>query len=78
MNEHAFIGMGNNPDGKDIPLGLGMQMAQDAEALNHFSNMTQPQRDGLIEYVQGAVTGDDAKHRIHAAIQGLKEGQTIF
>jgi len=78
MNEHAFIGMGNNPEGKDIPLGFGMQMTQDAEALSRFSELTQPQRDRLISYVQGGSTGDDAKHRIHDVIEGLKQGRTDF
>jgi len=75
MDEHAFIGVGNNPEGKDIPLGLGMQLAQNAAALDHFSELTQPQRDDLISYVQGAVTGDDAKHRIHSVVSDLAVGK---
>ena len=78
MDERAFIGMGRNPHGKDIPLGLGMHMAQDAEALSKFSELTQPQRDRLVQYVHDSPTGDATVSRIAEVIQGLKDGRTEF
>ncbi|MDP4121184.1 MAG: hypothetical protein Q8876_09080 [Bacillota bacterium] len=78
MNEEAFIGIGKNPDGLDIPLGLGMKLSQDSKALNHFSALTQNEREGIITYVQGSTTGDDAKARIGQVVEGLRNGQSAF
>ena len=78
MSDQAFIGTGHNPEGKDVPLGLGMNLAQDAEAMDRYSGLTQAQRDQIVDYVQKSTTGEDAKIRIHTVVQGLKSGQTAF
>lgn len=63
--------LGTNPDGVDIPLGLGIQLVQEPKALEAFTAMTKEQRADLIGYIQGAVTGEDAKNRIAQAIDKL-------
>ncbi len=39
----------NFVNGKDIPLGFGMALAQNSEAMNRFSAMSEEQRRQLIE-----------------------------
>ncbi|MDD6991524.1 MAG: hypothetical protein PUI48_06830 [Oscillospiraceae bacterium] len=39
----------NFVNGKDIPLGFGMALAQNSEAMTRFSAMSEEQRGQLIE-----------------------------
>ena len=39
----------NFVNGKDIPLGFGMALAQNSEAMTRFSALTEQQRRQLIE-----------------------------
>jgi len=73
-----FIGIGKNPEGKDLPLGLGMQLAQVPEAMSTFGNLSQPQRDNIVDYIQGCVSSEDAKARIASVVNGLKNGQSQY
>ncbi|MCL2084141.1 MAG: YdeI/OmpD-associated family protein [Oscillospiraceae bacterium] len=68
-----FIGMGGNPDGPDLPMGFGMHLAQNPQALEAYGNMTYGQRTRVVEYIQAAVTGEDSANRIANAIQSLRE-----
>ena len=78
MERSTFIGIGKNPDGPDIPLGLGMQLAQSPKAMETFGRMTKAQKSGLIRQVQGAPTGEAAKARVEGAINRLERGDTTF
>jgi len=73
-----FVGIGKNPEGKDLPLGFGMQLAQESEAMEAFGRLTRAQRDSIVDYIQGCATSDDAINRITTVITGLKDGQTSF
>ncbi|MDR1564059.1 MAG: hypothetical protein LBS74_03790 [Oscillospiraceae bacterium] len=78
MQDKPFIGIGSNPHGKDLPLGFGMQLAQEAEAMNTYTSLAQPKRDRIVDYIQSCTSGDDSKRRISTVIEGLKNGQTEF
>ena len=73
-----FVGMGNNPDGKDLPLGFGLQLAQVPEAMDTFGRISQMERDAIVEYIQRCTDSEDAKNRIAAVVRGLRDGQTAF
>ena len=73
-----FVGVGQNPDGRDLPLGLGMQLAQHPDAMDAFGNLTQPERDSVVDYIQGCETSAGARERIAEVIQGLMAGQTSW
>ncbi len=73
-----FIGIGKNPNGPDLPLGLGMELAQNPKAMNAFGTMTNEQKAALISHIQGATTGEEAKQRIAEAIHKLNNNQTQF
>ncbi|MGI6403776.1 MAG: YdeI/OmpD-associated family protein [Oscillospiraceae bacterium] len=76
--EHSnqFIGIGKNPDGPDLPLGLGMELAQNPKAMNAFGTMTKSQKASMISHIQAATTGEDAKQRIREAVNQLSNNQT--
>lgn len=78
MDKNNFIGVGRNPHGPDLPLGLGMQLAQDPKAMETFGKMSNTQKSELIGYIQGAATGDDAKMRIRNAVSELSGGKVRF
>lgn len=73
VSDRNFIGAGKNPNPNvpDIPLGLGMALAQNPQAMNAFGQLSDGQKTNLIHGIQGAVTGGDAKARIHQAISDL-------
>jgi len=73
-----FVGIGHNPEGKDLPLGFGMQLAQIPEAMDTYGRMSQPQKDAVIGYIQRCETSEDAEQRINTVVNGLKNGQTSF
>jgi uncharacterized protein YdeI (YjbR/CyaY-like superfamily) len=71
MDHSNFIGVGKNPDGPDLPLGLGMELAQNPKAMNAFGAMTKEEKADIISHIQGAATGDEAKSRIREVIRKL-------
>lgn len=66
----------NSP--QDLPLGLMMQLGQDLEAMNTFSNLSDSEKEQMIDYIKGATTGDDAKARIHQVINALDHHQSLY
>jgi hypothetical protein len=78
MRDNPFIGIGANPNGRDLPLGLGMRLAQEPDAMDAYASMPQPRRDRIVDYIQSCVSGDDARSRIDTVISGLKNGRTDF
>lgn len=74
----TFIGIGHNPDGPDLPLGLGMNLAQDPKAMDTFGKMTMEQKTNVINYIQSAQTGDDALQKINDAINRMHNGNMNF
>ena len=76
--ESPFIGMGRNPEGPDLPLGFGMQLAQEPAAVSRYGALTSDQKAQVIRYIQSGATGDDAKNRIANAVTGLRDGNMSF
>ena len=70
--------IGNNPNGHDLPIGFGMQLAGDTKAMETFGRMSQDQKDAVVSYIQGSVTGEEAENRVEDAVEKLKNGQMQF
>ncbi|MCL2034916.1 MAG: YdeI/OmpD-associated family protein [Oscillospiraceae bacterium] len=70
-----FIGTGHNPDGPDLPLGLGMQLAQNPKAMKAFGKMTNMEKSKMIAHIQASKTGDEAKTRLAQAVHDLGENK---
>jgi len=75
MENNVFVGMGHNPDGPDVPMGLGMQLCQDPDAMHTYGALSKAQQEAVIRYVQGSATGEDAHERIAKVIRSLREGR---
>ena len=66
-----------NSNSSDIPLGFGMQLAQQPGAMEKFGRMSQAEREALIAHIQASKTGTEAKNRIADAVTGLGNGQLM-
>lgn len=76
--DRVFIGTGHNPDGPDLPLGFGMQLAQVPGAIETYAKLPNDRKEAVIRYVKSGETGEEAKHRVMTAVQKLGEGNTGF
>ena len=76
--DKPFIGVGHNPEGPDVPLGFGMLLAQEPEAISHYGALSNDQKASVIRYIQSGATGEDAKNRIANAVVGLRDGNMGF
>lgn len=68
-----FIGTGKNPnhDEPDLPLGLGMELAQSPTAMDAFGRLTGLQKTEMIRHIQASSNGNEAKERITQAVRSL-------
>ena len=78
MDQGTFIGVGPNPEGPDLPLGLGMQLAQNPKAMAVFGKMSKAEKAALVRHVQSAITGEGAESLMEDAINQLSENKTHF
>ncbi len=80
MDNHSFLGMGKNPDPNvsDIPVGFGMELMQNADARSNFEHLSDQQKNSLIAFIQGGLTGIEAKNRIATAVSCLANGDLSF
>lgn len=58
---------------KNMPLGLGMAIAQDTRAMNGFFSLSSNQKAQLFDYISASSTGDEAKKRTEKVKELLKE-----
>lgn len=78
MENNTFIGTGRNPDGPDLPLGFGMQLAQEPDAMNAYGKLSKPEQAAVISYIQACTSGEDSQNRIATAVSRLKENRKDF
>lgn len=76
--DKPFIGVGRNPEGPDLPLGFGMLLAQEPEAIARYGALSNDKKASVIRYIQSGATGEDAKNRIANAVTGLRDGDMSF
>ena len=78
MSNETFIGIGHNPDGPDLPLGLGMRLAGNPKAMSAFGRMSNEQKETMIRYLQSTSTGEAAEIRMGEVLAKLSDGQIQF
>lgn len=78
MHKDHFVGMGNNPNGPDLPLGFGMQMEGTPRALETYAGLTREEKESVIRYVQSGTTGEEALEKITSAVKKLEEEDKSF
>ena len=62
----------------DMPLGLGLSLGQDMEALSFFGSLPDRTKGQIIAYVQSTNTGEEAKARIQKAAECLGKRDLSF
>ena len=61
--------MGKNLTNSDIPLGLGMALAQNTEAFKAFGAMTIPQQQDFIENAHTITSAADMRAYVRTLIE---------
>ncbi|NLP35792.1 MAG: hypothetical protein GX359_11500 [Clostridiales bacterium] len=57
-----------------LPVGLGMRLALDMEAMTNFSKLPDGRKKELVNYIQGSTSGQDAKNRVTEVVSSLHNG----
>ncbi len=70
MNASVFEPQRDTPE---IPLGLGMSLAQHPDAMTAYGRMNSEQKQRIVQYIQDSTTGDEARQRIRQTVQMLLE-----
>ncbi|MBE5968573.1 MAG: hypothetical protein E7255_16735 [Lachnospiraceae bacterium] len=60
-----------------LPVGLGMRLALDMEAMTNFSNLSDSRKEELVNYIQGSTSGEDAKNRVTEVVSSLHRGESF-
>ncbi len=57
-----------------LPVGLGMRLALDMDAMKSFVNLSDQSKKELVDYIEGSTTGDEAKNRVTEVVRNLHDG----
>ena len=57
-----------------LPVGLGMRLALDMDAMKNFVNLSDQSKKQLVDYIEGSSTGDEAKNRVTEVVRNLHTG----
>jgi hypothetical protein len=60
--------MNNFVDGDGIPLGFGMALAQNPDAMEKFSAMTDAQRQGVLSKAHGIRSKDEMRDYVDSLV----------
>ncbi len=66
--------MQNETKGSNLPLGLGMALAQNVQAMEKFSALSQQEQQQVIAHVSDI----RSRREMHSFVQQLAEGKTAF
>lgn len=57
-----------------LPVGLGMRLALDMDAMKSFVNLSDQRKKELIDYIEGSTSGEEAKSRVTEVVRNLHNG----
>ncbi|NLK28566.1 MAG: hypothetical protein GX306_09530 [Clostridiales bacterium] len=60
-----------------LPVGLGMRLALDMEAMTNFVNLPESRKQELVNYIKGSASGDEAKARVTEVVSSLHNGSSF-
>lgn len=60
-----------------LPVGLGMRLALDMEAMTNFVKMPEAGKQQLVNYIESSTTGDEAKNRVTEVVRNLHNGNSF-
>lgn len=61
-------------DHKELPMGLGMALAQNPDAMHYFSNLSDQQQQEIINHTHQI----QSRREMHQYVQSLAEHNSIF
>ncbi|HPU63817.1 MAG TPA: hypothetical protein PK304_06650 [Mobilitalea sp.] len=62
-------------DGRtQLPIGLGMKLALDVQAMTNFAKLPDEKKRELISYIESSTTGEEAKNRVSEVVSNLHKG----
>lgn len=61
-------------DHKELPMGLGMALAQNPDAMHYFSNLSDQQQQEIINHTHQI----QSRREMHQYVQSLAEHNGIF
>lgn len=57
-----------------LPVGLGMRLALDMDAMKSFVNLSDQSKKELVDYIEGSTSGEEAKNRVTEVVHNLHNG----
>ena len=60
-----------------LPVGLGMRLALDMEAMTNFVQMSEQNKKQMVDYIESSTTGDEAKNRVTEVVRNLHNNDTF-
>lgn len=60
-----------------VPVGFGMKLALDMQAMNNYANLPNQNKQEIINYIKDSKTGDEAKSRVTEMINNLHDGNSF-
>jgi hypothetical protein len=57
-----------------LPVGLGMRLALDMDAMTNFVNLPAEKKQELVNYIESSTTGMEAKYRVTEVVRDLHDG----
>ncbi len=70
----GWIKMMNEEDKRSLPLGLGMALAQNTEAMNHFASLSKQEQQRIIDHTKTV----SSKSEMQQFVQQLGENPSAF
>lgn len=64
-------------DHNALPEGLGFSLALDVDAMTNFAKLSDTTKDELVQFIQAADTGDEAKERTKLVVRRLHLGKSV-
>lgn len=65
-------------DNNNMPIGFIMAIARNNDALKYFANLDNTTINNISDYIKNSSTGDEAKEKINASIDGLSRQNLDF
>ena len=59
-----------------LPVGLGMKLALDMDAMTNFVRLSDSSKKQLVDYIESSSTGDEARNRVSEVVSNLHKGDT--
>ncbi len=60
----------NYVDGQGIPLGFGMALAQNSNAMNYFSSLDEQQKQEVINNCHGVSSKQEMRQYVSSLVEG--------